>query len=413
MTSPHDPQAQTPDTPHVTLHVGAQEYRRRYDALQELMSREELDGVCLFSQIWIQYVMGFTFQPTERPVCLLLLRGGPSEILVPELERDHVGTSIQTIDQITCYPEYPGERHPMSYLADMLARVGLTGGRIGCDREGYGGYWGSRGPTLRGLVPMAEIISILDALQRMRQVKSPAELDALRESARQGQRAHDLLIAAFREGESELVISQRASADATAMLLEAMPPGYAVTQWGSTPAHVGIKAGPETAWPHPMGGGRALRHGDHVNTWSLVAVDGYRAELERTLFFGTPNASQVEAFEQMLALQMFAIDTLAPGRRCSDVEREVQAFARQRGLTRFLRHHTGHALGLESHEPPFLDLGDATVLEPGMVFSVEPGLYITHLGGFRHSDTVAITNDGIEVLTTAPRELDGVVISAP
>lgn len=159
-----------------------------------------------------------------------------------------------------------------------------------------------------------------------------------------------------------------------------------------------------------MGGGRALRPGDNVNTWSLVSIDGYRTELERTLFLGEPKAEQVQAFEAMLALQSSALTAIRPGRSGKEVEDEVREFAGSIGIEGLLRHHTGHSLGLESHEPPFLDLGETTVLEPGMVFSVEPGVYVPGVGGFRHSETVVVTPTGIEILTYAPRALDEIIV---
>jgi Xaa-Pro aminopeptidase len=79
---------------------------------------------------------------------------------------------------------------------------------------------------------------------------------------------------------------------------------------------------------------------------------------------------------------------------------------------RYWRQHVGHAIGLRDHEAPFLDVGDPTVVEPGMVFTIEPGLYDEEIGGFRHSDTVAVTPDGIEILTNYPRDLDSLTLPA-
>jgi len=111
-------------------------------------------------------------------------------------------------------------------------------------------------------------------------------------------------------------------------------------------------------------------------------------------------------------LQDIAFDAIRPGRLCSDVDSTVRAHFDEHGLWPHWRHHTGHAIGLRYHEGPFLDSGDATEIRPGMVFTVEPGLYAPDLGGFRHSDTVLVTDDGIEVLTYYPRDLASLVIGA-
>jgi Xaa-Pro dipeptidase len=389
--------------------VGPAEHDRRREAFLAGLADDGLEGVCLFGNLSIHYLSGFAFQPTERPVALVLRSSGESALVVPELERDHVEALGRAFDRVVAYPEYPGERHPMEFVGDVLSRLGLMRGRLGVDRTSYGTYWGSDGRPLATVAPDATLVSVAARIDAMRRIKSPLELEALRASAALADRCHEQLVAALREGESEVVLSLEASARGTRTLLDAMPEGYALTQWGAVPAHVGFKAGPETAWPHPMGTDRRLRRGDHVNTWALIAVDGYRAELERTLVFGEPTHAQISAFEHMMALQSAALEAIAPGRPCADVERAVRGAAAERGIANTLRHHVGHALGLESHEAPFLDLGERTILEPGMVFSVEPGVYLPGLGGFRHSDTVVVREEGVEVLTRTPRELDELV----
>jgi Xaa-Pro aminopeptidase len=114
----------------------------------------------------------------------------------------------------------------------------------------------------------------------------------------------------------------------------------------------------------------------------------------------------------MLRAQEIAFDQLRPGNLCSDVDRAVRGYYDATGLQDYWRHHTGHAIGLRYHEGPFLDIGDPTPLQPGMVFTVEPGFYAPHLGGFRHSDTVLITGEGMEMLTYYPRELEALIIPA-
>jgi Xaa-Pro aminopeptidase len=112
----------------------------------------------------------------------------------------------------------------------------------------------------------------------------------------------------------------------------------------------------------------------------------------------------------MLALQETAFSALKPGNHCCDVDRAVRTYYEQNNLMPYWKHHSGHAIGLRYHEGPFLDLGDETVLKPGMVFTVEPGLYVPELGGFRHSDTIVITDDGMDILTYYPRDLDSLTI---
>ena len=128
------------------------------------------------------------------------------------------------------------------------------------------------------------------------------------------------------------------------------------------------------------------------------------------MIVGKPTEEQVKFFKLMLRAQETALEKIRPGVRCSDVDRAVRKFFKEQGIMQYWRHHTGHGLGLEVHEAPFFDIGDNRVLKPGMVMSVEPGIYVENLGGFRHSDTIVVTEDGYEVLTIYPRELEELII---
>ena len=128
------------------------------------------------------------------------------------------------------------------------------------------------------------------------------------------------------------------------------------------------------------------------------------------MFMGEPSARQTELYNAMMAAQDAALETAGPGVRCADVDKAARDAFKTNDVFHLVRHHTGHALGMEGHERPFLDIGSEDVLQPGMIFSREPGIYEQGLGGFRHSDTFVVTDDGIEVTTKYPRELSELII---
>ena len=128
------------------------------------------------------------------------------------------------------------------------------------------------------------------------------------------------------------------------------------------------------------------------------------------MLVGPPSDEQRRFFEQMKASQEVAFDALQPGARCSDVDQAVRRYYEAHDLMPYWKHHTGHGIGLRYHEGPFLDSGDHTTLQPGMVLTIEPGLYAADLGGFRHSDTVVITKDGMELITYYPRDLESLTV---
>jgi Xaa-Pro aminopeptidase len=130
------------------------------------------------------------------------------------------------------------------------------------------------------------------------------------------------------------------------------------------------------------------------------------------MLIGQPSDEQRRFFDHMLALQQTAFEAMGPGKPCAEVDRAVREYFDKHDLMTYWKHHSGHCIGLRYHEGPFLDRGDTTEMRPGMVFTVEPGLYVPGLGGFRHSDTVVITENGIEMLTYYPRDLDSLTLPA-
>jgi len=145
-------------------------------------------------------------------------------------------------------------------------------------------------------------------------------------------------------------------------------------------------------------------------TETAAPVWGYHAELERAMIVGPPTDEQRRLFEHTVAAQQAAFDALRPGVTCADVDRAVLGYFEVNDLLPYWRQHVGHGIGLRNHEAPFLDVGDQTPVEPGMVFTIEPGLYAPGVGGFRHSDTVVVTPDGIDVLTEYPKDIESLTI---
>jgi Xaa-Pro aminopeptidase len=245
-------------------------------------------------------------------------------------------------------------------------------------------------------------------------IKSEAEVALIRESVRWGNLAHRLLQRYTRVGVTETEVSQRASDEATFAMLDAIGEIYQAQSFVSSGAHAGYRGqiGRNSAIPHALAGNLVFQRGDVLVTGASAPVWGYLSELERTMFVGEPTPQQEQMFAHMVALQDIALGAIRPGRLCSEVDGAVRAYFEEHDLWPHWRHHTGHAIGLRYHEGPFLDSGDHTEISPGMVLTVEPGLYSPELGGFRHSDTVLVTEDGIEILTYYPRDLASLIIPA-
>ena len=145
----------------------------------------------------------------------------------------------------------------------------------------------------------------------------------------------------------------------------------------------------------------------------MTRVNGYAAESERTYFTAQPSAEARKAFAAMMEARRIAFGLIRPGRSCSELDGRVNDFLRKEGYGSEVQrlHRTGHGFGLGNHEAPWIAEGSQDVLAENMVISIEPGIYLDGVGGFRHSDTVLLTNGTHEVLTTKyPTELDGLVL---
>lgn len=391
-------------------------HRRRRRLFERLASREATngrgapDGVVFFLPHNVSYFAKFGFMVTERPVALVLTPSRAA-LLVPRLEREHA-ESVALADDVVDYPEFPDARHPMEFLRDLLHDMGLVKASVGFDAAGAPQVFGYRGPDLGDVVPDADTENVLDDIESLQMIKSNEELDLIRLSARWGHRAHELLQQYSRPGIGEVELSMQASFEATKEMLDALGPECVPQSWEKAGAHAGFhgQVGPASALPHVLTSNARLMPGDVLVTLATSTVAGYGSELERTMILGEPSKEQVRFFRLMLEAQTLAMELIGPGVSCAAVDAAVRSFIRENDLMPYWRHHTGHGLGRLLHEPPYLDIGDERVLEPGMVVSVEPGIYVTGLGGFRHSDTVVVTEDGVECLTTYPRELEQLII---
>ena len=387
--------------------IGAAEYAARREALLAGMERTGLDAMAVFYPARVAYLTGFHHIPTERPIAFVLGPRGRSALVVPAVEQQHA-EALAGIDHVEVYFEYPGDQHPMQRVARVLRTMGAQPRRIGADHDGVVPYWGYRGPRLSELVG-ARTTDVEPLVEALRRVKSPAELACIQLSGDWACRAHRRMQDAIRAGVTEMECYEPAALETLREMIAEMP-GWRPRGFGGSGLTAMFVGGRATAMPHGFVRGHGLQPGDVLVSGASTDIDGYHSELERTMVVGEPTAAQESAFSAMLAMQQRAIETIGPGVPLAAVELEVVDLARELGHERHLRHHVGHSIGLEGHEAPFLDRGEEGVCEPGMVFTVEPGVYLPQLGGFRHSDTVRVTEDGCRVMTDYPRELTDLVV---
>ena len=392
-----------------SIQIPGLEYQTRTDRFINMLDQEELEGAVLFDRDYILYFTGFAFIPTERPIALIINSNKRTALFVPRLELEHAKTNAM-IDRVEYYLEYPHDPRPEGKLKALLSDMGVAT-RYGADHDGYPWILGYRGPDLSALLG-EQPHDIKRIIEDQMMIKSEAEVGLIKESIKWGHLAHVLLQRYTEIGKTESEVSMRASHDATLAMLDSIGPIYRSQSYFSQGASAGYRGqiGRNAAIPHALANNITFQAGDVLVTGAGAAMWGYHSELERTMVIGSPTLEVMRMFDHMVALQDLALQTIHPGIPCSEVDRAVGRYYQKHDLTSYWKHHSGHAIGIRYHEAPFLDIGDQTLIQPGMVFTVEPGLYLPELGGFRHSDTVLVTENGIEILTYYPRDLNHLII---
>ena len=383
------------------------EFGDRLAAVRDRLSDTDADAAVWFGATSIEYLSGFHHIQTERPVVLAVTQER-IEITVPRLEVERVEPNPR-IDRVHHYSDYPGGK-PIEVAVGMLRGLGV--GSVVADSDGAPGVMGYEGPALSEFLDV-ETQSWVD---RMRWEKSDAEVDLIRESAKWANLGHRHLADFSEPGAHPATVSQRASMEASRAMLDTLGDTYSVRVRGDGPVHAGYISGGETALPHGHTPNERLSEGDVLITGASANVDGYRSELERTMFVGDYTDEQAHYFDLMYEAQEIAVDALGPGVPLAHVDEAVNDYFEEQGITELARHHVGHNIGLGGHEPPYIDEGwgevadgDDAVMAPGQVYTIEPGIY-TDEYGYRHSDTIAITESGIEWLTHFPRDIESNVI---
>jgi Xaa-Pro aminopeptidase len=393
--------------------ISETEYKNRIERVRKALIRRKLDALYLTNSTSMFYLSGYSFISTERPAALIVPTDGKITFLGPLLEKDHVPLKTRLIEDVKTYMDYPGEKHPLNYFADFLKDMNLADKRIGIDNKaGAAGMWGYKGVPVTQKLKEAEFVEMADLIPKMRMIKSEEEIALMRESSKWANLATSLLREYISEGVWDVEVALAASNEAARIMKQTLGADYEPLR-SMYPVSAGFRGqvGEMSAIPHSIAIKRPMKRGDAIIAEVGVDVGGYSCELERTMIIGKPSTKQKRYFGTMVKAQEAAFAKLKTGVRCSEVDEATIAVFRKAGLLSLVKHHTGHGLGLEGHEPPWLDIGNIEPLQAGIVVSCEPGIYEVGFAGFRHSDTVLITEDGSELLTYYPRKLDELTIA--
>jgi Xaa-Pro aminopeptidase len=389
--------------------ISKENHLKRIEKIRSFSENKELGSMIFFNPLSIYYLTGYHFIATERPIALVLPVTDEPWFYVPRLEQEHLIEKIPWVER-EIYFEYPDLKHPANVFIERLEKRKITKKKIGMESPSFSSYWGYSGPKLTELLEnKAETELHSTLIQEMRKIKDEEELQLIKISAKYGDLAHRFLQEYTAEGKNEVDVSLQACIDASKRMLDELE-GFVPR--GLLPAGAGYRGqiGEWSAIPHSVIEKTVFKKGDVLVTGAGANVSGYLSELERTMFIGEPNEKQRRYFDVMKKAQDAALEAFKPHIPCSEVDKAAIKVIKEAGLKHLTQHHTGHAIGMEGHEAPFLDIGVDEIMLPGMVFTCEPGIYEYKFGGFRHSDTVIITEDGNDQITPYPRDLEDLII---
>lgn len=321
----------------------------------------------------LPYLTGYEAMPLERLTMLVVPRDGEATLVVPRLEAARVDDSSGAF----AVRPWDETEDAVAIVAGLVPGAGRA--RIGDTT------WSVFLLGLQAALPGAEFGPASELTRILRVRKDPEEIARLRSAAAAADRAMDRLDEVRFSGTSERALSRLIAE----MLLDE----------GHEEASFAIVAsGPNGASPHHEPGDRIVEDGDTVVVDFGGRLDGYSSDTTRTFQVGEPPTAVREAFAVLEEAQRAAVDAARPGVAAQDVDRVARGIIAAAGFGEYFIHRTGHGIGMETHEHPYLVEGNDEVLEPGMAFSVEPGIYVPGIFGMRIEDIVVVTDSGAEAL---------------
>ncbi len=360
----------------------------RQQKLNSLLPAAGLDGLVLNPGPSLVYHTGLHFHLSERPVVVFFQPAESPVIVLPELEQEKL-KQLPFKLQAFPYGEDPEKWAEVFRGAIQAAHLGR--GRIGVEPRQlrYLEY-----QLLTEAAPEAKYFAAEESVAKLRMYKDADELSAMRQAALIAERAIQATLPQVKIGMSE----QQLAAELTLNLLSAgCDP--------ELPFSPIVSSGPNSANPHATPSSRQLRQGDLLVVDWGASYAGYFSDITRTFAIGKVDVELDNIARAVLGANEAGRQAVQPGILAEAVDRATRKIIETAGYGQYFTHRTGHGLGMEAHEQPYIRAGNPQLLEPGMTFTIEPGIYLPGQNGVRIEDDVAVTEAGSECLTSLPREL--------
>ena len=360
----------------------------RLDRLQSAIAQSGLDAVVLNPGPTLTYLTGLRFHLMERPVVLLVARGKEPVIVLPELELPKANLFPYKVNAFA-YGENPSDWD--AAFRKAVSSLGLDGKKVGVEPRQLRLL---EYQYARAGAPEADFPDASEVLASLRLCKDQTEVEAMKRAVKVAQDALEATIPSIKIGMTEKEIAS----ELTIRLLK----------HGSDPELPFppiVSSGPNSANPHASPSDRKLQRGDLLVVDWGATVDGYISDLTRTFAVGQVEPEFKKIAEIVLKANEAGRVAGKPEVPCANVDKAARAVIEQAGYGKYFTHRTGHGIGMEGHEEPYMRGDNMQMLQPGMTYTVEPGIYLPDRGGVRIEDNVVVKKDGVEVLSNMQREL--------
>ena len=363
------------------------DYKARADKLRELAG-SKADVVALVPGANMVYFTGLHFHLSERPIIAMFNTDGDLAFIIPELEMPKLHARPDLEARAFMWSDKDGYEDAFRAAVQDLGLGGTTLGVDGMTMRV------SEWLTFQQMDSSIKVQPVERELIRIRSIKSAQEVEAMRRAIKISEAALDRVLDWVQPGMTEREIAGKISQE----LIDGGCEGNAFEPL--------VQTGPNSAFPHGFLTERALLKDEFLLIDYGGLVDGYPSDITRTFCLGNPTDEMRRMYDVVLRANRAAAAVAGPGVAMGAVDKAARDVITEAGLGPYFIHRTGHGLGLDGHEPiPQIATGVDDLLEVGMSFTIEPGVYIPGLGGCRIEDNVVVTEGGIDVLTSYPRQL--------
>ncbi|KAB2338824.1 aminopeptidase P family protein [Cytobacillus depressus] len=358
----------------------------RIQKLSTWMKENDVQVCFVSSPENVFYFSGFLSDPHERLLGLAVFQDEEPFLVCPALDKTdakNAGWSNEIISYSDIENPWEMIHKSINSRVKKVENVAIEKEHMNVERF----------EILTQMFSGANFISAEEKLRKLRMIKDEKELSIIREACALADFAIEAGCAEIKEGKTELEV------------LAAVE--YALKKKGVREMSFStmVLTGTNAASPHGNPGLTRIKKGDFVLFDLGVVVDGYCSDITRTVAYGDINEKQKEIYDTVLKAQLAAVEASKPGATCADIDLTARKIIADAGYGEYFPHRLGHGLGISVHEYPSLTETNPLILEEGMVYTIEPGIYVPEIAGVRIEDDLAITKDGAEILTKFPKEL--------